>query len=93
MNRNLNLLLGGQLVSQVGDKFHMLAVAFLVLKISGLYRPHLVLAVSWQRLSSVFAVSTAAKWDFCSEVSAVCIMLTSTGTKPWMEASKPILWN
>ena len=35
MNRNLNLLLSGQLVSQVGDKFHMLAVAFLVLKTSG----------------------------------------------------------
>ena len=34
-NRNLNLLLGGQLVSQVGDKFHMLAVAFLVLKTTG----------------------------------------------------------
>ena len=32
MNRNLNLLLGGQLVSQIGDKFYMLAVAFLVLK-------------------------------------------------------------
>jgi len=35
MNRDLNLLLGGQLVSQVGDKFHMLAVAFLVLKTTG----------------------------------------------------------
>jgi MFS family permease len=35
MNRNLNLLLSGQLVSQVGDKFHMLAVAFLVLKTTG----------------------------------------------------------
>ena len=35
MNRNLNLLLGGQLVSQVGDKFHMLAVAFMVLKTTG----------------------------------------------------------
>lgn len=35
MNRNLNLLLGGQLVSQVGDKFYMLAVAFLVLKTTG----------------------------------------------------------
>ena len=35
MNRNFNLLLGGQLVSQVGDKFHMLAVAFLVLKTTG----------------------------------------------------------
>jgi hypothetical protein len=29
MNRNLNLLPGGQLVAQVGDKFHMLAVAFM----------------------------------------------------------------
>ena len=29
MNRNLGLLLSGQLVSQLGDKFHMLAVAFL----------------------------------------------------------------
>ena len=35
MNRNLNLLLSGQLVSQIGDKFHMLAVAFLVLKTTG----------------------------------------------------------
>ena len=35
MNRNLNLLIGGQLVSQVGDKFHMLAVAFMVLKTTG----------------------------------------------------------
>lgn len=35
MNRNLNLLLSGQLISQVGDKFHMLAVAFLVLKTTG----------------------------------------------------------
>ncbi len=35
MNRNINLLLSGQLVSQVGDKFHMLAVAFLVLKTTG----------------------------------------------------------
>ena len=35
MNRNLNLLLSGQLVSQVGDKFHMLAVAFMVLKTTG----------------------------------------------------------
>ncbi len=35
MNRNLVLLLSGQLVSQIGDKFHMLAVAFLVLKTSG----------------------------------------------------------
>jgi MFS family permease len=35
MNRNLGLLLSGQLVSQIGDKFHMLAVAFLVLKTTG----------------------------------------------------------
>ena len=35
MNRNLNLLLGGQLVSQIGDKFYMLAVAFMVLKTTG----------------------------------------------------------
>jgi MFS family permease len=35
MNRNLRLLLSGQLVSQIGDKFHMLAVAFLVLKTTG----------------------------------------------------------
>ena len=35
MNRNLALLLSGQMVSQIGDKFHMLAVAFLVLKTTG----------------------------------------------------------
>lgn len=35
MNRNLSLLLSGQLISQIGDKFHMLAVAFLVLKTTG----------------------------------------------------------
>jgi len=35
MNRNLALILSGQLVSQIGDKFHMLAVAFLVLKTTG----------------------------------------------------------
>lgn len=35
MNRNLILLLSGQLVSQIGDKFHMLAVAFMVLKTTG----------------------------------------------------------
>jgi len=35
VNRNLGLLLSGQLVSQIGDKFHMLAVAFLVLKTTG----------------------------------------------------------
>ena len=35
MNKNLSLLLSGQLVSQIGDKFHMLAVAFLVLNTTG----------------------------------------------------------
>jgi MFS family permease len=35
VNKNLSLLLSGQLVSQIGDKFHMLAVAFLVLKTTG----------------------------------------------------------
>ena len=35
MNKNLGLLLSGQLISQIGDKFHMLAVAFLVLKTTG----------------------------------------------------------
>lgn len=35
MNRNLSLLLSGQLISQIGDRFHMLAVAFLVLKTTG----------------------------------------------------------
>ncbi|NNL78274.1 MAG: MFS transporter [Desulfobacterales bacterium] len=35
MNKNLYLLLSGQLISQIGDKFHMLAVAFLVLKTTG----------------------------------------------------------
>ena len=35
MNRNLGLLLSGQLISQIGDKFHMLAVAYLVLKTTG----------------------------------------------------------
>ena len=35
MNKNISLLLSGQLVSQIGDKFHMLAVAFLVLKTTG----------------------------------------------------------
>jgi MFS family permease len=34
-NRNMALLLAGQLISQVGDKFHLLAVAFLVLKTTG----------------------------------------------------------
>ncbi|MCP4219093.1 MAG: MFS transporter [bacterium] len=32
LNRNLALLLGGQLVSQVGDKFYLLALSFWVLK-------------------------------------------------------------
>jgi MFS family permease len=35
LNKNLALILSGQLVSQIGDKFHMLAVAFLVLKTTG----------------------------------------------------------
>ena len=35
MNRNLGLLLSGQLVSQIGDKFYMLAVAYMVLKTTG----------------------------------------------------------
>ncbi len=35
MNRNFKLLLGGQLVSQVGDKFHMIALAFWVLETTG----------------------------------------------------------
>jgi DHA3 family macrolide efflux protein-like MFS transporter len=35
VNPNLGLLLGGQLISQVGDKFHLLAVAFLVLETTG----------------------------------------------------------
>ena len=35
MNRNFKLLLGGQLVSQVGDKFHMIALAFWVLHTTG----------------------------------------------------------
>jgi len=35
VNKNLGLLLSGQLVSQIGDKFHMLAVAYLVLKTTG----------------------------------------------------------
>jgi len=35
MNRNFKLLLGGQLVSQVGDKFHMIALAFWVLNTTG----------------------------------------------------------
>ena len=34
-NRNLNLLLGGQLVSQTGDKFYMLALSFMVLETTG----------------------------------------------------------
>jgi len=35
VNRNFKLLLGGQLVSQVGDKFHMIALAFWVLDTTG----------------------------------------------------------
>ena len=35
LNKNLSLLLGGQLASQVGDKFHMLALSFWVLKTTG----------------------------------------------------------
>jgi MFS family permease len=35
MNRNFKLLLGGQLVSQLGDKFHMIALAFWVLDTTG----------------------------------------------------------
>ena len=35
MNRNFKLLLSGQLVSQVGDKFHMIALAFWVLNTTG----------------------------------------------------------
>ncbi|TIH20218.1 MFS transporter [Marinifilum sp. JC120] len=35
MNRDFKLLLGGQLVSQVGDKFHMIALALWVLETTG----------------------------------------------------------
>lgn len=35
INRNFGLLLSGQLVSQVGDKFHMIALAMWVLKTTG----------------------------------------------------------
>lgn len=35
MNLNFKLLIGGQLVSQVGDKFHMIALAFWVLDATG----------------------------------------------------------
>ena len=35
MNKNFKLLLGGQLVSQMGDKFHMIALAFWVLNTTG----------------------------------------------------------
>ena len=35
VNRNFMLLLSGQLVSQIGDKFHMIALAFYVLKTTG----------------------------------------------------------
>lgn len=34
-NKNLNLLLAGQFVSQVGDKFYMLALSFMVLHTTG----------------------------------------------------------
>jgi len=34
-NRNFMLLLSGQLVSQIGDKFHMIALSFYVLKTTG----------------------------------------------------------
>lgn len=34
-NKNLNLLLAGQLVSQTGDKFYMLALSFMVLETTG----------------------------------------------------------
>ena len=34
-NINLNLLLSGQLVSQTGDKFYMLALSFMVLETTG----------------------------------------------------------
>lgn len=34
-NKNLNLLLSGQLVSQTGDKFYMLALSFMVLETTG----------------------------------------------------------
>jgi MFS family permease len=34
-NKNLNLLLWGQLVSQTGDKFYMLALSFMVLETTG----------------------------------------------------------
>ncbi|MBU0970709.1 MAG: MFS transporter, partial [Proteobacteria bacterium] len=35
MNKNFTLLLAGQLVSQVGDKFHMIALSFWVLETTG----------------------------------------------------------
>lgn len=35
LNRNFSLLLSGQLVSQIGDKFHMIALSFYVLKTTG----------------------------------------------------------
>lgn len=35
INRNLSLILSGQLVSQIGDKFHLLAAAYLVLQTTG----------------------------------------------------------
>ncbi len=47
MDRNFKLLLGGQLVSQVGDKFHMIALAFWVLDSTG----------STSKMGAVLAVS------------------------------------
>ena len=35
INRNFFMLLAGQLVSQIGDKFHMIALSFWVLKTTG----------------------------------------------------------
>lgn len=35
INKNLGLLLSGQLVSQVGDKFYLLALSYWVLKVTG----------------------------------------------------------
>ncbi len=35
INRNFFLLLSGQFVSQIGDKFHMIALSFWVLKTTG----------------------------------------------------------
>ena len=35
LNRNMSILLSGQLVSQIGDKFYMLALSFWVLETTG----------------------------------------------------------